>query len=201
MMRTLKLSRGLLAVTAVLALAACGESTSSDSGPAPSAAASAATSATFNDADVAFAQQMIPHHQSAIAMAKMATGHVGDPRVAELARKIQAAQQPEIDTMNRWLTAWGKPLASPGGEAMEGMDHGDMAGVDELDMTALMNAKGTPWDKEFLAVMVKHHQGAVVMAEQELAQGASSDAKALAQAIITDQQAQITEMKQLRAGL
>ncbi len=144
---------------------------------------------------------MIPHHQSAVAMAEMATGHVGDSRVAELATKIRAAQQPEIDTMNRWLTSWGKPMPSPGGDAMEGMDHGDMAGIDELDVTALMNAKGTPWDKEFLAVMVKHHQGAVTMAQQELAAGVNSDAKALAQKIISDQQAQITEMKQIRSTL
>jgi uncharacterized protein (DUF305 family) len=163
--------------------------------------AGASATATFNDADVAFAQQMIPHHQSAVAMAKMATGHVGDPRVADLAGRIEAAQQPEIDAMNRWLTSWDRPMPSPSGDAMEGMDHGDMAGVDELDMTALMNAKGTPWDKEFLAVMVKHHQAAIPMAQQELAQGVNPDAKTLAQKIIADQQAQITEMKQIRAGL
>lgn len=121
--------------------------------------------------------------------------------MAALAGRIQAAQQPEIDTMNRWLTAWKMPVPSPSGDAMEGMEHGEMAGVDELDMTALMNAKGTPWDKEFLAVMVKHHQGALIMAQQEIAAGVNPDAKALAQRIVTDQQAQITEMKQIRAGL
>ncbi|BCY09520.1 hypothetical protein L3i22_046080 [Actinoplanes sp. L3-i22] len=194
--------RGLLACAAacaMLVVSACG-----GTAPAPTAgpaAAGASATATFNAADVAFAQQMIPHHESAIAMAKMATGHVGDPRVAALAGRIQAAQQPEIDTMNRWLTAWKMPVPSPSGDAMEGMEHGEMAGVDELDMTALMNAKGTPWDKEFLAVMVKHHQGALIMAQQEIAAGVNPDAKALAQRIVTDQQAQITEMKQIRAGL
>ncbi|WIM98593.1 DUF305 domain-containing protein [Actinoplanes oblitus] len=199
--------RGLLAgaaACAVLLVSACGDTTTADPAAtltASPAAAGTSASTAHNDADVAFAQQMIPHHQSAIAMAKMATGHVGDPRVAELADKIEAAQQPEISTMTRWLTAWNTPMPSAGGEAMEGMEHGDMAGIDELDMTALMNAKGTPWDKEFLAVMVKHHQGAVTMAQQELANGTNSEAKSLAQKIITDQQAQIAEMKQIRASL
>ncbi|GAA4605789.1 uncharacterized protein (DUF305 family) [Actinoplanes octamycinicus] len=199
--------RGLLAgaaVCAVLVSSGCGDTTTADPGPTSTASpAGAGTSANtaVNDADIAFARQMIPHHQSAVAMAELATGHVGDPRVADLAGRIQAAQQPEIDTLNHWLARWGKPMPSASGEAMEGMEHGEMAGIDELDVTALMNAKGTPWDKEFLAVMVKHHEAAVMMAQQELAQGANSDATTLAQKIITDQQAQITEMRQLRAQL
>ncbi|MFI1990996.1 HAD-IC family P-type ATPase [Actinoplanes sp. NPDC020271] len=140
--------KGLLAgaaACAVALLSACGDTTADspgahDAGPA----ATAASTAAFNDADLAFVQQMIPHHQSAITMAAMATGHAGDPRVTQLATAIKSAQQPEIDTMNRWLAAWGKPMpsASAGGDAMGGMDHGDMAGIDELDMTALMNAEG-----------------------------------------------------------
>ncbi|AEV81235.1 copper resistance protein [Actinoplanes sp. SE50] len=212
MMRTFVLPsigwrRGLLAgaaACAVLAVAGCGDTPTAGPGPthaASPAAAGAASTAGFNQADVTFAQQMIPHHQSAIAMAKMATGHVGDARVAKLAGQIQAAQQPEITTMNRWPAQWGKPMPSAGADAMDDPDHGEMAGIDELDMTALMNAKGTPWDKQFLAVMVKHHQAAVTMAQQELAHGLNTDAKALAQKIIDDQQAQITEMKQIRASL
>jgi uncharacterized protein (DUF305 family) len=49
--------------------------------------------------------------------------------------------------------------------------------------------------------MVKHHQGAVDMAQQELAQGINPDAKALAQKIVADQQTEITTMKQIRASL
>ncbi|AEV84331.1 copper resistance protein [Actinoplanes sp. SE50] len=198
--------RALLAGAAACAaalLSACSDTTTAGPAGAPesSPATTGASTAAFNAADITFVQQMIPHHRSAITMAALAAGHAGDPRVTQLATAIKAAQQPEIDTMNRWLRAWGKPMPSAGSDAGEGMEHGDMAGIDELDMTALMNAKGAPWDKQFLGVMVKHHQGAVTMAEQELAQGVNTDARTLAQKIITDQQAQITAMKQIRASL
>ncbi len=70
----------------------------------PSTAASAST-ATFNDADVTFAQSMIMHHQQAIEMASMAESRAASTEVKDLAGKIKAAQQPEIDTMNDWLIA------------------------------------------------------------------------------------------------
>src|SRR5688572_8302464 len=128
------LRRGLLAgaaVTATLVLSACGGSdhSSSDSGmnrsgAAPSVAASAV--GTFNDADVTFAQSMIPHHQQAVQMAAMADGRAAGSEVKELAGKVQRAQQPEIDTMTAWLTAWGKPAPMPSMSMGSGVEHGSM---------------------------------------------------------------------------
>ncbi|MGA5299854.1 DUF305 domain-containing protein [Nucisporomicrobium flavum] len=199
------LRRGLLAgaaVTATLVLSACGgDDSPSGSGMdhgATTAASGAPASAAANDADVAFAQHMIDHHRQALQMAAMAEGRAADAGVKELAGKIKGAQQPEIDTMNQWLTAWGKP-AMPGGSMapdMPGMDHGAMPGMmSAADMTKLMGAKGAAFDKQFLTMMIAHHEGAVQMAQQEAAQGSNADAKALAQKIVTDQQAEIASMR------
>ncbi len=201
------LRRGLLAgaaVTTTLVLSACGGGDDSSSGSgmdhggmmATSAPASAA--ATFTDADVTFAESMIPHHQQAVQMAAMAEAQASNAEVKELAAKIKAAQQPEIDTMNGWLTAWGQPSPS----ASMGMDHGSMPGMmSGADMTMLMGAKGAAFDKQFLTMMISHHEGAIEMAKQETAQGSNADAKALAEKIVTDQQAEITTMKAILGRL
>jgi uncharacterized protein (DUF305 family) len=205
--------RGLLAgaaVTASLVLSACaGDTTSSGSGSnhgAMTAPASAAASvATFNDADVTFAQSMIPHHQQAVRMAAMADGRASNAAVKDLASRIKAAQQPEIDTMNEWLTAWGKPAAMPGmsqGADMPDMGHGAMPGMmTGADMTKLMDAKGKDFDKQFLTMMIAHHEGAITMAEEVTAKGSNPDATALAGKIITAQQAEITTMQGLLGAL
>ncbi|GAB7045431.1 DUF305 domain-containing protein [Catenuloplanes indicus] len=204
------LRRGLLAVaavTAALALPACGGDHSATPGadgmdhtPASAPAAAPASAGTFNDADVSFAQSMIPHHQQAVQMAVMADGRAADSEVRTLAGKIRQAQQPEIDTMTGWLTAWGRPAPSMSMDA--GMHHGSMPGMmSDADMATLTDATGTAFDKHFLTMMISHHEGAVEMAQRELADGASTDAKTLAQKIITDQQAEITTMRTILARL
>ncbi|MFI1990995.1 DUF305 domain-containing protein [Actinoplanes sp. NPDC020271] len=211
--------RGLMAgaaVTATLVLSACGggDGTSSDSGMnhggMTATTAASAAAATFNDADVMFATMMIPHHQQAIEMAVLADGRAASGDVTDLAAKIKAAQQPEIDTMTQWLSAWGHPMpmtssaGMPGmnASAMPGMGHGAMPGaMSQADMDTLSKAKDAAFDKQFLTMMISHHEGAITMAQQEVAQGSNADAKALAQKIITDQQAEITTMKGLLSKL
>lgn len=204
--------RGLLAgaaLTATLLLSACGgdsPSSSSDSGGMTMAPNSApASAATFSDADVTFAQNMIAHHQQAIEMAAMADGRAANAEVTALAAKIKAAQQPEIDTMNGWLAAWGEPMVMPStsmGSDMPSRDHSSMPGMmSDAEMNELMAAKGVAFDKRFLTMMISHHEGAIQMAQQETVQGSNTDAKALAEKIVTDQRAEITTMKSLLAKL
>jgi len=200
------LRRALLAgaaVTASLVLSACGgDTTSSGSGMNHGAMTAPASAATFNEADVAFAQSMIPHHQQAVRMAAMADGRASSAAVKDLAAKIKAAQQPEIDTMNEWLTAWDKPAAMPGMSAMPGMAHGAMAGMmTDADLAKLMDAKGKDFDKQFLTMMIAHHEGALTMAEEETAKGSNPDATALAGKIIAAQRAEITTMRGLLGTL
>ncbi|MER8086340.1 DUF305 domain-containing protein [Streptomyces sp. NPDC058316] len=197
-----------------LALAACGssESSKSDSSSMPGmdhgSAASAAPGGTFNAADVEFAQQMIPHHQQAVEMAKLADGRAADPEIKTLAAAIEKAQDPEISTMKGWLRSWGKPLpaASASMGDMPGMDHGSngsgMPGMmSDQDMSGLEAAKGKDFDKKFARLMIGHHEGAVTMAETERKKGANADAKKLADAVITAQTAEIEKMNKIIARL
>jgi uncharacterized protein (DUF305 family) len=201
MTRTLVRRTVLLGVAAMAAvtLAACGGSGDSSSSPmsgmghTSTSATSTSSAAAFNDADVSFAQGMIPHHQQAVEMAKLAGTRADNADVKALAQRIEAAQGPEITTMTGWLTAWGKPTT-----ASMSMGDGSMPGMmTDAGMTKLKAATGTTFDKQFLTMMIAHHQGAITMAKDELAKGGNSDAKALAQNIITAQQTEIDTMSGL----
>ncbi|MFG1761392.1 DUF305 domain-containing protein [Micromonospora echinofusca] len=190
-----------VAVTTALTLAACG----GDDHPSPGAghgtpgtggpAATATGAATFGDADAMFAQMMIPHHRQAVEMADLAPSRAADPEVKRLAAEIKAAQAPEIATMSGWLSAWGRPVPSPGG--MPHMDHGMPGMMSDADMTKLAAATGREFDRQFLTMMIAHHEGAITMARDELARGVNAEAKALAQQIVSTQQAEIDTMRKI----
>ncbi len=193
-----------------LALAGCssdsaheGMSGMSDSSSAGSSAeASADAAAEFNDADVAFAQGMLPHHQQAVEMAQLAGERAADPRVQDLATRIEDAQGPEIETLTGWLEDWGAEVSSPSGMDHGSTDHGDMGGMmSSEDLESLANATGAEFDRMFLQMMVEHHRGATAMAEVELADGQNADALAMAEDIRDTQTAEIAEMEQLLAEL
>lgn len=161
-----------------------------------SAGASEGAEGTFNDTDVAFVRAMIPHHQQALQMARLADGQAEDPRVVDLAGRIEAAQQPEIETMSGWLEDWD---VDPG-HMDDGM--GGMGGMmSEQDMHAPMNATGAEFDRLFLEQMTAHHQGAVEMAATVIADGQNPDVIALAESIRESQTAEIGEMEQLLTEL
>jgi len=161
--------------------------------------------AEFNATDVAFAQGMIPHHAQAIQMADMALEISTNPDVTALAEQIKAAQSPEIDQMTTWLTDWDQTVPDPDAPMDENMDGAGammMTGMmSEADMARLGNATGADFDRMFLEMMILHHEGAIEMAEQQLAEGKYQATKDLAQAVITGQQAEIEEMNTLIAGL
>ena len=198
---------GLLAVS--LVLTACGGSNAAaPANPAPSVSSSAPATAQHNAADVAFAQSMIPHHRDAVAMAELAADRAQDPEVKALAEQIQAAQQPEIDQLTGFLSAWGAEV-SPS-NSMDGMGHGStpstsspsgMGGMmSPAQMEQLRNATGTQFDEMFLTMMIVHHRSAVSAAQEEIEQGSYPDAKQLAEKIVADQTAEISRMQQMQAG-
>ena len=155
--------------------------------------------ATFNDADVAFAQGMIAHHEQAIEMAEMALDPAVGARaeVVDLATRIQAAQDPEIQQMTAWLTAWGQPLAmTTDGHEMSEME--GMMTAEEMDELGSMT--GEAFDAMWLQMMIEHHQGAIAQSTTEEDTGVNADAVALAGQIISAQQAEIDEMQALLDG-
>lgn len=229
MMWTRTVLTGAAAVAALAITAGCG--TSGDEQPAgqtttPATATASATTSpggeAHNQADVMFVRHMIPHHQQAIEMSDMLLAKQGiDPRVTELVNQIKAAQGPEIQQMEEWLDQWGNPpmpsgsMPMPSGD-MPGhgnmpMPSGDMPGMpgmqgmpgmmSEQDMTALQNAQGVEASKLFLTQMIRHHEGAITMAQTEINDGQFPAAVELARSIETSQQKEIETMKGILASL
>jgi uncharacterized protein (DUF305 family) len=195
-----------LALVGAFALAACGDdSDSSSTSSASTTALDQATNdtttpgATFNDADVTFAQGMIPHHEQAIEMADIALDPnvAADDNVKEIATRIQGAQDPEIELMKGWLASWGQP------------EMGDTADHDMSSMTGMMSAEdmdmlasltGSEFDTMWMQMMIEHHEGAIAMAEEVKTAGQNTDVALLADQIIAAQTAEIAEMKGLLGG-
>ncbi len=145
-----------------------------------------------NEADVAFAEMMSPHHEQAVEMTKLAATRAEGQDVKELAAAIEAAQAPEIETMQGWLESW-----SEDGTSHE-MSHDEMPGmVDDKTMGELGKSSGAEFDRLFLTSMIAHHEGAIAMAQSEKSDGIHKDAIKMAEDIIRTQNAEIKRMQRL----
>lgn len=155
MTATKTLVAGAAAVTALLTLGACSNSNVPQAGSSTAGTSVPAPHEAHNRADAMFAQMMIPHHRQAIEMSDMVLGKQGiDPRVLDLATQIKAAQGPEIEQLQSWLTQWGTPtmpmtpgMNMPSESAMpsagaapsgSGAPHGDMPGSTTLPNQSTM---------------------------------------------------------------
>ncbi|MEJ6511694.1 MAG: DUF305 domain-containing protein [Actinomycetota bacterium] len=199
--RTTSIALGLVLVTAV-GLGACSSDHSGMSGMSSSTTIEIPANANYNATDIGFAQGMIPHHAQAIEMADLALTNTKNPDVLALANKIKAAQSTEIEKLSGWLRDWGQTVPST---ASGSMDH-DMSGtpgmmmdgmMSQADMDRLETSTGTEFDRLWIELMIQHHEGAVKMSKTEVAGGKNPDAIALAQVIISSQQAEITTMESL----
>ena len=146
---------------------------------------------------------MIAHHGQAIELAAMVPERSTNPELIALAAKISAEQEPEIKALRVFLVQWDE---NPDDDASQGEQgehggHGAMAGmVDEATMAKLQSLRGTEFDTLWLQSMISHHQGAIEMAKAEIANGDNVDAKTLATNIVTTQEAEIGQMKQMLGG-
>ncbi|MEE3849948.1 DUF305 domain-containing protein [Gordonia sp. LSe1-13] len=211
-------------VVAVALLGACSaddEPAASSSGPAVSttslsleSSADSPQAETHNDADIAFNQMMIPHHMQALMMADLVPERTSTPAVRDLADRIRAGQQPEIDEMSARLREWGVADASTsdpstsGGHMSDDGGHGDHMSPDGHDMAGMMTpaemaalsaARGAEFDRLWLEGMIAHHEGAVEMADTELADGIHEPSRELATRIKATQQDEIEEMNSILA--
>ncbi|QIK74406.1 DUF305 domain-containing protein [Nocardioides piscis] len=207
-MRNLLDVRALGAAALTLAVAYGAVGCGSDDDPTSTAAAPSATE--HNDADVAFASDMLQHHAQALSMVDLTLDRPLDPEVVELAEQVRSAQGPEIETFTDWLTEWGEPIpetmrdhsnAGHGGhdvgDSMEGMDT-DMPGMMSAeDMTGLQQAEDADFQAMWLEMMIEHHEGAVEMAEAHTDEGRYAPAIELARDIAEGQTAEIAEMQRL----
>ncbi len=158
-------------------------------------------SAQHSEADVMFAQMMIPHHEQAIEMSDIILSKDDVPAdVTSLAEEIKAAQGPEIAQLTDWLEQWGEPTQPEGMDMDMGGDH-DMSQMEgmlsEEDLQLLSDAPGPEAAELFLNQMIAHHEGAVAMAEDQVENGTYPPAVDLAQTIIDTQQQEIDTMQQM----
>jgi uncharacterized protein (DUF305 family) len=165
----------LLAVGALVG-AGCGDDTST------------ATSPQGTGVDRAFATEMVPHHKSAIAMARIAQRRGQSDFVKKLAEDIVTSQGKEVAV----LQEEDRDLADAGVEKGSLGVPAHMMGMDS-DTATLRTA--TPFDAAFIRMMLPHHAGAIEMAKAELAKGKDPELKALAQDIIDAQQREVAQMR------
>jgi uncharacterized protein (DUF305 family) len=144
--------------------------------------------------DQRFLDQMLAHHQMAVMSAQMMIADSARPELRDLAQRIITGQQREIDQMRQWRQDW---YGSTSSASLPGMMSGGMMGggmMSRDQMRQMMGAQAD-FDHMFLQMMIPHHEVAIAMAEQALAQAGHSELKTLAQSIITTQRAEIGEMQ------
>lgn len=151
------------------------------------------SSTEFSTMDVMFAQMMIPHHQQAVDMGNLAETRASNAEVTALASEIRDEQAPEIEQMEAWLTAAGASDHMGHDMGMDGM-------LSDAEFAALEAATGTEFDRLFVAGMIAHHEGAIQMT-QMISDSANAEVRALAEAIVSSQTAQIVTLKELLAKL
>lgn len=192
MFRTNQLPK--LFIAGLLLLAACG-SESNQQSTASTQTDLTSSQSSFNEADVMFAQMMIPHHEQAIELADMALDPtlMASEQVKTLASQIKLAQDPEIDLMTQWLTDWDQPLMDMSEEHDMSMD--GMLSVDEI--AALGQLMGEEFDQAWTTAMIAHHKGAITMAKTVKDDGQSTLVQDLANLIIQEQQSEITVLETL----
>ncbi len=122
-----------------------------------------------HEADVHFITGMIGHHAQALVMAGFAPENGASREIQVLCARIVNAQSDEIAVMQRWLRERDLPVPSihiEGGTlTVHGPEHAmDMPGMlSPEQLRELEAARGPDFDRLFLAYMIQHHEGAVVM--------------------------------------
>lgn len=159
---------------------------------------------TGSGVDLAFALEMVPHHQDAVEMAKVAQTKAQRPAIRSLADDIITAQSREISA----LQSINRRLASDGSQPAELLDGGEHSmsmgttmdnngnAMSLLALAALRNAD--PFDQAFIDAMIPHHQVAILMAREVLSRGADPEVRTVASAVIEAQSREITQMNKWR---
>ena len=129
----------------------------------------------------------------------MMVGRTVSNATAVLAEQIRAAQTAEVALMRGFLAKWGVEMDPHAGHSGDHSMGEGMMSDEQLD--ELESADGVDFERLWLTLMLEHHQGAIAMASAVLANGAEPRVRALAEAIITAQEAEIAQIEALLAGL
>lgn len=158
---------------------------------------------TGDDFDRTFIEMMIPHHQGAIAMARIAKHEAQNEELQNMAEEMIDEQRGEIRTLKRWFNQWDydhEMRMSWRDMSMTMQGHSQPMTMDEM-VDMLRDAEGMEFDMMFIDMMIPHHQGAIDMAKVALTNAKHQEIKDMAQMIITSQQEEIEHLKHLRSQL
>ena len=123
------------------------------------------------------------------------------PEVRDLAEQIAEVRESQFETLNSWIQSW-----DPGGDLEPAEDenaphHGGHGLMTERQMQELDLADGPTGQRLFLEGMIRHHEGALVIAEAEVTGGSYPDAVELAKEMVATQKAEIAAMQQILTQL
>ncbi len=199
------MTKGIASAIALSALLLCGPSVARAQGDSMAGMAMPGhivipKGALYTVADVEFMQGMIAHHAQAIYMSRLAAEHGASPRVLKFANKIDQSQVPEIRIMQDWLHRYNQFAPDTGSwrtMRMAGM-------LTDQQLKDLNAAQGVAFDREFLTLMIQHHNGALKMVDDLLntpLAAQETDVNVFANDVFSAQTAEIGIMIQLRADL
>lgn len=166
--------------------------------PVSAVAARDLSGVRFTAADVRFMQGMLSHHAQAIEMTDLVETRAERADVRLLAHRIADSQADEIRMMRAWLAARGQVVPDEHADHMRGAAMPGMLTPDEMDR--LRAAAGAQFDRLFLELMIKHHEGAITMVRALYATdgaGQESEIDAFASDVVADQQIEIRRMREM----
>ena len=167
-----------------------------------------------NDAEIGFAQDMSVHHQQAIEMSFLVRERTDNQEIRSFAFDIINTQANQRGMMLGWLDLWQQPMTTTEKPmlwmqaAMDTMGHSQMSNSSTLgaympgmatkaEMNRLVNVDALEAEKLFLELMIRHHQGGVMMAEGVIDRSDNEVVTRLAETMVNGQQAEIDYMNEL----
>jgi uncharacterized protein (DUF305 family) len=147
-----------------------------------------------NGAEVRFARDMSAHHEQAVEMALTIRERTTDTELRQFTLDMLLTQQAQIGQMQGWLAVWGQPLA---GAEPPMAGHGSMMGMaSQEELNSLRELPVADAEAQFMRLMIRHHEGGIMMAQEALATTRQPQVVRLAQSIIAGQQSETAYMRE-----
>ena len=168
-------------------------------------------------ADAGFARDMQVHHAQAVEMSFLILDRTEDPLVKSMALDIASTQQHQIGQMYAWLELWGvsqtgsaPAMAWMNSSALDDPHHPEEEGTGasvpmpgmatQTEMDRLQETSGAAAERLWLRLMIRHHLGGIDMAQTALDLAADPEVKQLAEAMVSSQQSEVDQMRQMLEG-
>lgn len=161
--------------------------------------------------EAGFARDMASHHAQAVEMALIIRDASSDEALRTLAYDIVVTQGAQRGVFMGWLQEWGVPQTSVGSRMAWMPGHaGTTGGTDngapmhgmatDEELRRLQELRGAEADVLFLQLMIRHHEGGVIMANAVTGLTRRSGVLTMAKSVQDSQQAEIAAMTAMLAA-